>query len=186
VVTPDRDDRVEDDDRVAGDRVRDVGGHALGDSDRGESDALGRGIVRLDVRATAVFAVVSVAAAVWPDPIEYLAVPVAVALFVVGTGAFLWAYGIAVARSRYDQVTMGGVFFLAGDVAPASTARTLRAALGVQIVVGVGVAAMRPFTALAAGVLAPMLGLGLMALWGARHGRFPAREEPAPPDAEAG
>jgi hypothetical protein len=153
---------------------RDDGGAGAGGDD-GEAGAPGRAIVRLDVRATAVFAVVSAAAAVWPDPLEYVAVPVAIALFVVGTGAFLWAYAIAVSRSRFDEVTLAGVFFLTGDVAPAPVARTLRAALGAQVVVGVAVAAVRPFTALAAGVLAPMLGLGLMALWGARHGRFPAK-----------
>ena len=138
--------------------------------------------MRLDVWATAAFTVVSLAAALWPDPLEYVAVPLAVVLFVVGSGAFLWAYGVAIGRSRYDEVTMGGVFFLTGDVAPTGTARTLRAVLAVQVVVGLAVAAVRPFTALAAGVLAPMLGLGLMALWGARHGRFPAKgDAPAVP-----
>jgi hypothetical protein len=48
----------------------------------------------------------------------------------------------------------------------------------VQVVVAVAVASVRPFTALAFSVLVPMLGLGLMALWAARHGRFP----PKPPD----
>ena len=38
----------------------------------------------------------------------------------------------------------------------------------------VAAASIRPFTAVAFGILAPMLGLGLMGLWGARHGRFPA------------
>jgi hypothetical protein len=36
-------------------------------------------------------------------------------------------------------------------------------------------AAARPFTALAFSVLVPMLGVGLLALWAARHGRFPAK-----------
>jgi hypothetical protein len=46
----------------------------------------------------------------------------------------------------------------------------------VQTVVGVGVAAARPFTALAFSVLVPMFGLGMMALWGARHGTFTPRD----------
>lgn len=135
----------------------------------------GERIVRLDVWLTAVFAVVSVAAAAVPDPLQYVAVPVDLVLFVVGCAAFLWAYAVAIGRSRFEALTMGGVFFLGGEVAPARVARTLRLALGVQVVVAVGVAAVRPFTALAFGVLVPMLGLGLMALWGARHGRFPAK-----------
>ena len=36
---------------------------------------------------------------------------------------------------------------------------------------------IRPFTPLAFGILVPMLGLGLIALWGARHGTFPARAD---------
>jgi hypothetical protein len=142
-----------------------------------EDDAVaGGGIVRFDVGATAVFAAVSVAAAAVPDPLQYVAVPLDLVLFVVGCGAFLWAYAVAIGRSRYEALTMGGVFFLGDRVAPARVARTLRLALGVQVVVAVAVAAVRPFTALAFGVLVPMLGLGLMALLGARHGRFPAKE----------
>lgn len=140
-----------------------------------EGDA-GKGIVQLDVVATAVFTVVSAAAAVLPDPLQYVAVPFDLVLFVVGCVAFLWAYAVAIGRSRYEVLTMGGVFFLGDRVAPARVARTLRLALAVQVVVAVTVAAVRPFTALAFGVLVPMLGLGLMALWGARHGRFPAKQ----------
>ena len=33
------------------------------------------------------------------------------------------------------------------------------------------------FTAVAFGVLAPMLGLGLIGLWGARYGTFPERDD---------
>ena len=148
-----------------------------GDGERaGERDAAaGEPIVRFDVWATAVFGVVSAAAAVVPDPLAYVAVPLAVALFLVGTAAFLWAYAVAIGRSRFEVVTMGGVFFLGGDVAPARVARTLRRALAAQVVVAVAVASARPFTALAATVLVPVLGLGLMALWGARHGRFADR-----------
>jgi hypothetical protein len=179
VVTPPADDRGaaadERDAAAAGER-----GAAAAD----ERDALaasgrhavpGERIVRFGVSATAVFGAVSVAAAVLPDPLAYVAVPLAVALFLVGSAAFLWAYAVAIGRSRYEEVTMGGVFFLGGDAAPARVARTLRWALAAQVVVAVAVASARPFTSLAATVLVPVLGLGLMALWGARHGRFPAR-----------
>ena len=39
----------------------------------------------------------------------------------------------------------------------------------------VAAASIRPFTEVAFGILAPMFGLGLMALWGGRHGTFPPR-----------
>ncbi len=51
--------------------------------------------------------------------------------------------------------------------------RRLLGALGVQCVVVVAAAVAQPFTAVAFGVLAPMLGLGLIGLWGARHGTLP-------------
>jgi hypothetical protein len=140
-------------------------------------EGVGEGLVRANVWATLVFAVVSVAAAIAPDPLEYVAVPVDLVLFVAGCSAFLWAYAVAIGRSRYDDLTMAGVFFLSDRVAPARVTRALRLLLAAQIVVAVATAAARPFTALAFGVLVPVLGLGLMALWGARHGSFPAKRE---------
>ena len=142
----------------------------------------GEGLVRANVWATLVFAVVSVAAAIAPDPLEYVAVPLDLVLFVAGCSAFLWAYAVAIGRSRYDDLTMAGVFFLSDRVAPARVTRAFRLLLAAQIVVAVATAAARPFTALAFGVLVPVLGLGLMALWGARHGAFPAKSVP---DADA-
>jgi nitrogen fixation-related uncharacterized protein len=141
-------------------------------------EGAGEGLVRANVWATLVFAVVSVAAAVEPDPLEYLAVPVDVVLFVVGCSAFLWAYAVAIGRSRYDDLTMAGVFFLSDRVAPARVTRAFRLLLAAQVVVAVATAAARPYTALAFGVLVPVLGLGLMALWGARHGAFPVKRVP--------
>ena len=138
-------------------------------------EGAGERIVRLDVWATGVFAAVSLAAAALPDALQYVSVPLHLVLFALGCGAFLWAYAVAVGRSRYEVLTMGGVFFLGDRVAPDRVRRTLRLALAVQVAVAVAVAAIRPFTGLAFAVLVPMLGLGLMALWGARHGRFPAK-----------
>jgi hypothetical protein len=135
----------------------------------------GEGLVRANLWATGAFTVSAVAAAAVPDPLEYVAVPVDLVLFAAGCAAFLWAYAVAVGRSRYDELTMAGVFFLGGRSAPARVTRSFRRLLAAQVVVAVATAAARPFTALAFGVLVPMLGLGLMALWGARHGAFPPR-----------
>jgi hypothetical protein len=132
-------------------------------------------ICRLAIWATGVFVVASVLAAAWPDTFQPLSVPLDLVLFAAGCGAFLWAYALAIGRSRYETITMGGLFFLGDDVAPPDVTRLLRGAFGVQVVVAVTAAALRPFTALAFSVLVPMLGLGLMALWAARHGRFPAK-----------
>lgn len=153
-------------------------GSGVPDADADAGGAAGERMIVLDRWATIVFAVVAVAAAVAPDPLEFVAVPVFLALFVLGCGAFLWAYAAAISRSRYDEVSVGGAFFLAGDVAPPAVARMFRILLAVQVVVAVAAAAVRPFTALAFAVLVPVVGLGLMALWGAYHGRFPPRGAP--------
>ena len=79
-------------------------------------------------------------------------------------------------RSRTDELNVIGIYFLAG-AAPREVRVRLLGALVAQSVVVVAAAAVRPFTAVAFGVLAPMLGLGLTGLWGARFGTFPTRED---------
>lgn len=138
----------------------------------------GQRILRFDLYATVAFAVVSLLEALLPEPLVVLSLPLDLALFVVGCGAFLWAYAVAVGRSRYEALTMGGVFFPGNDVVAAGAVRVLRLCLLAQVVVAVAAASVRPFTPAAFAVLVPMLGIGLMALYGARYGRFPAKDEP--------
>jgi hypothetical protein len=139
--------------------------------DLGEGD----GLVRANAWATAVFALVAALAAAFPDPLSPVFVPVSLVLFAAGCVAFVWGYARAIGRSRFEAVDLGGLFFLGGDVAPPRVRRALYALLAAQVVVAVAAAAVRPFTALAFGVLAPTLGLGVMALWAARHGTFPPK-----------
>lgn len=120
------------------------------------------------------FAVTAVAA-VASNGARPFAAAVALTLNVAGVIAFFWAYAIAVNRSRSDAIGIGGLFFLAGDVAPAWVRRAMLGSLAAQVAIGVGTAAARPFTSLAFGVLAPLYGLALTGLWGARHGRFENR-----------
>jgi len=149
------------------------------DAETGAGDNAGERILRFDVYATVAFAVVSLLEAALPEPTVVLSLPLDLVLFVVGCAAFMWAYAVAIGRSRYEELTMGGVFYPGTDVAPARAVRVLRLCLLAQVVVAIAAAAVRPFTPAAFAVLVPMLGLGLMALYGARHGRFPAKEEPA-------
>jgi hypothetical protein len=145
----------------------------------------GAGTIRLAWGLTALFVVVALGAAVDPDRLAPAAVVVDLALFAVGCGAFVVSFVRAAARSREELVSLAGVYGLAG--APAPVRRALFGALGVQVVVALATAAVRPFTALAFGILVPTLGIGLAGVWGARHGRFPprpprpTRRRPAPP-----
>ena len=127
---------------------------------------------------TAVFTATAAAAAVAPDSFKPLALVTAIVLFAGGCGAFLWAFGLVAARSRTEQLEQAQIWFLTGPPTPPEVRRSLLGALGVQVVVGLATAGVRPYTSLAAGVLVPMWGVGLCGLWAARHGTFPAR----PPD----
>lgn len=135
----------------------------------------GAGIVTLSWVGTGVFTAVATIATLLPDDAARPAAFVHVALFAVGVVAFLWAYAIAVARSRTDAIGIGGLYFLAGS-APNVIRVRLLVALGVQVGVAIVSASIRPYTAVAFGILVPMFGLGLAGLWGAKHGTFPARE----------
>lgn len=135
----------------------------------------GAWLTTTSVVTTVVFTVVTMIAAV--DPARFMTIffVVAVALFVVGMGAFAMAiFGMAL-RSRDDLLSIAGVFFLSGS-APRSVQVRMIGSLAVQVVTAVVGAAVRPFTPLAAGTLVPMLGLGMVGLWAVRYGHFEAHD----------
>jgi hypothetical protein len=140
----------------------------------------GRAIVRLSWGATAVFALSATPAAVWTGPFAGPALAVALVLFGVGLAVFAWSYAAAVRRSRYDEISLPGLFLLSGS-ASGQVRRHLLASFAMQVVVALATAGARPFTSLAFGVLAPLSGLALVGLWGARHGTFPPRARQAAP-----
>jgi hypothetical protein len=125
-------------------------------------------VIRVSWWVTGAFAVAEIAG-VLVSPLRGVAALVAILMFLGGTGLMAWALVIAAGRSRTDAVEIGGLFF-------SQPPRDLKVAFGLQIVVGLAAAGIRPNTGSAFGVLAPVFGLGLMGMWGARHGRFPARE----------
>ena len=131
-------------------------------------------IIRASDVATVVFVVVAIASAVALSQLKEVVVVVSGVLFLLGCAAFLWAFAIAVERSRTDNIGIGGLFFLMGS-APRSVQVRLLGAFGLQVVVAVATAALRPFTSQAFAVLAPMFGLGVAGLWGARFGTFGPR-----------
>jgi len=125
-----------------------------------------------------VFTITAALAVIDRDRFGVLAVVVALTLFFVGCVVFLWAFGVAVNRSRTDAIGIGGLYFLAGS-APRDVQVALLVPFGVQIVVALVTAGLRPFTSLAFGVLVPMFGLGQAGLWGARYGTFGPRFDPS-------
>jgi len=127
--------------------------------------------------STVVLAGFAAAAVAWPDPMAVPYAVVGIAAFVAGCVAFLWSFVIALGRSRAEELSVAGLYFLTGS-GPKAVQWRLLGALALQSVIVVAAAAAQPFTAVAFGVLAPMLGLGLTGLWGARYGTFPERDDP--------
>jgi hypothetical protein len=136
--------------------------------------ATGRGIVTASIGGTAALLVTAVAADVAPGSLEVPALVVALAMFVGGTAAFVWAYLVAIGRSRTDDVSLLGVYGLV-DSTPAPVKVRLWGSLVAEIVIALATAGARLYSTLSFGILAVMWGLGLAGLWGARHGAFPPR-----------
>jgi len=131
-------------------------------------------VVQASLVGTGVLAALAGAAVVAPDAMALPYAAVSLLLFLLGCGAFFWAYATAVSRSRTEVVTVPGVWFLSGT-APRPVRWRLIGSLLAEIVIVLVAAGIEPFTAVAFGVLAPVYGLGLVGLWGARYGEHPPR-----------
>jgi len=130
----------------------------------------GRRIIVASWAGDALFAVTAVPLALGASALKPVALGLAVTLFVVGMAVWAWAFAVAVARSAQgDDIVVSSMFLVQGPV-PKPVRAHLFGALGVAV----GVAAATG-TADAFGILMPMLPLGLIGLWGARHGTFPPR-----------
>lgn len=136
----------------------------------------GNGLVQLSLAGTGALLVAAAAGVLAPDGAGGFTAVVSGVLFAVGVVLFLWGYALGVVRSREEQITLGGLFFLSGT-APEVVRLRLRTAFLAQVAVAVIAASVRPYTSVAFAVLAPMLGLGAMALWGARYGTFFAKDQ---------
>ena len=131
----------------------------------------GRAIVRCSWAGTAVFTLTAVPAALGGDALEVAGVVTALALF--GVSLPVWVYALvraAVRTSEGDDVVVASLFLLEGPV-PRAVRAHLFGSLVAAVAVAGATAVAEPF-----GVLMPMLPLGLVGLWGACHGKFPARD----------
>jgi hypothetical protein len=139
----------------------------------GEVDVPGRAIVWSSWLTNLAFAGTAVPAALGVDAFDDPAVATALVLFGISMFVWPWTLMTAFVRSaRGDDIAVATLFGSVGD-APKGVRRVLFWALGVCLAITVGTAAADPF-----GVLVPMLSLGLLGLWAARHGQFPQRKVP--------
>ena len=138
----------------------------------------GAAIVRASWVGTAVFAVAAAAGAAVQGVVGWIAFSVELGLFVAGCVVFVWAYAVAVRRTRTDEIAVAGVYLMMGST-PKHVRRMLMGSLTAQIVIALATAAARPYTIAATGILVPVYGLGLGGLWAARHGKFSPRQTKA-------
>ncbi len=135
----------------------------------------GRGIIVASWAGNVIFLVTAVPPALGLSAFDGVAVGTALALFFVSLGVWAWAFAVAVARSAQgDEIVVANLFGTIGD-APRVIRLHLFGSLVACIVIAIGTAAANPF-----GVLVPMLPLGFVGLWAARHGTFPPRPAPGP------
>lgn len=117
-----------------------------------------------------VFLVTAVPAALGVDAVDDAAIAVCLVLFFASLVVWTWALVAAAARTtRGDDVAVTTLFLMEGRV-PRRVRWSLYGSCFVCLVITVATAAANPF-----GVLVPMFPLGLVGLWGARHGTFPPR-----------
>jgi hypothetical protein len=130
----------------------------------------GRGIIGFGWVGNAAFVLTAVPAAAGVDAFEGVAIVVALVLFAVGMGAFVYSFVVAAARSANgDNVAVANLYFLQGS-APRGVQRQFLAMFSVCLLVAMGTVVWAPF-----GFLVPMLPLGLAGVWAARYGTFPPR-----------
>ena len=130
----------------------------------------GRPIIVASWLGDVVFLVTAAPAALGVDVFDEVAVGAALALFFLSLAIWAWAFAVAVARSaRGDNIVVANLFGTIGD-APRPVRFHLFGSLVVCLVITAATAAANPF-----GVLVPMLPLGFVGLWAARHGTFPPR-----------
>lgn len=140
------------------------------------SPAPGRRIVVASWVSNLVFALGAIPALVGMSAGNGISAGVCLTLFGVSLAVWVWAFAIAVTRSsRGDDIAVGSLFLVEGDVdRPAR--RQLYGSFGLSLVITAISAGSNPFA-----VLVPMLSLGFVGLWGARHARYPMRQDVAPP-----
>ncbi len=144
-------------------------------SDPSEGAVPTRWLLQLNAAATTVFSVLAVAGVTLGGAWVGVLVVLSAVLFLVGSVACLWAFAIAVRRSREVEIAPTQLYFLTGGCAPVAVRNRFLVLLAVQVVVGLVAASIRPFTGVAFGILVPMFGLGASGLWAARNGVFPDR-----------
>ena len=120
------------------------------------------------------FALIGIPDALGLDALGTAAGVYSLALFFASLAIWIYAFAKVLVRSTQgDEIAVASWVFLQGS-APKDVRRHLLGATGVCCVLALAMGWANPL-----GVLVPMFQLGMAALWGARHGTYPARRLPS-------
>jgi hypothetical protein len=132
----------------------------------------GRQIIRVSWASNVAFLAGSLPAILDVSNGSGIAAIVCLVLFAVSLGIWVWAFVVALARNTQgDDIAVGSLFLVEGNV-DRSARRALYWSFVASLVITGVAAGSNPFA-----VLVPMLSLGFVGLWGARHGEFPLRKD---------
>ena len=135
-----------------------------------DSETPGRRILVCSWVNFGVTAIVTILFALGVASLEFVVAGVCLASMAFALGVWVVAFAQALARTtRGDDVAVSNWVFLAGS-APRTVQRQFMLSALLTFVLTAATTAANPFV-----WLANLMPLGLSALWGSRHGTFPAR-----------
>jgi hypothetical protein len=133
----------------------------------------GRAIIRWSWAGIALYAVVAIPSAAGVEAFDAPSLAVALLLFFVSLGIWVYAFLVALSRSAAgDDIVVANLFLAQGPVP-----RAVRWNLFGSVAASCAVAAVAAVGGDPFGVLVPMWSVGFLGLWGARHGEFPPRRD---------
>jgi hypothetical protein len=135
----------------------------------------GRGIIAASWVGNLLFAGTAIPAALGVEALDAPAIATALLLFFVSLGIWTWAFVVALSRNAAgDDIAVASLFGTIGG-ASRPVKWHLFGSFGVCVAITALTASADPF-----GTLVPMLPLGFVGLWAARHGTFPPRRATVP------
>ena len=142
-----------------------------------QPDARADWLLRVNTGATLVFGAVSLLTWAVAETLDLAYAILCGAVLVVGMALFLLGFWNGVQRSRAEAVTLAGLLGVSTGHVGSVQRRRLWVANLVQVVIAIVFASLRPFSQQAFGLLVPMFGIGLAALWGSRFAVFFERDD---------
>src|SRR5262245_28684787 len=134
---------------------------------------VGKKIVVASWATLVLFALVAIPDALGLHALNTPATVVSVGLFLASIPIWIYSFGLALVRSTRGRDLAAASWVFLTPSAPKLQRRHLLGATGLCVVIALATGWANPFS-----VLVPMLQLGFAALWGARHGVYPARKVP--------